>query len=304
MLTVIFSSHNGGEDLKGMLDSMTRLKPPPGGWELVAVDNASSDGTAALLRSYADRLPITVLDEPAKGKNRALNRALGAARGDFYIFTDDDVLVPDDWLIAWHYAATAHPDYNLFAGRTSAHFLRKPDEWLLQGIDVSVVYATHNANLPEGPCGADCMFGTNMAIRASVFESGARFDATIGPDDTPHYAMGSDTEVALRLEREGHKCWFSSGAELKHVVPLEYLDPAWILRRGYRWGRGLARMGIAPPCPPDLLARKNLLKWALYPAMLPFLAAQERWGRQWRCMVDRGYEDGTRDLGGKKPRWN
>lgn len=303
MLSVIFASHNGGEDLKGMLDGMTRLAPPPGGWELIAVDNASSDGTGAVLRSYADRLPITVLDEPAKGKNRALNRALEIARGDFHIFTDDDVLVPEDWLVQWHAAAKANPGYDLFAGRTRAHFLRKPDEWLLQGIDVSVVYATHNPNLPEGPCGADCMFGTNMAIRAAVLEDGVRFDATIGPDGSANYAMGSDTEMALRLEGQGRKCWFSSGAALEHVVPLEYLDPAWILRRGYRWGRGLARMRLAEPCPPGLLARKNLLKWAVYPVMLPLLSRQESWRRQWECMVYRGYEDGTRDLNGQKPRW-
>ncbi|MBN9555641.1 MAG: glycosyltransferase family 2 protein, partial [Alphaproteobacteria bacterium] len=115
MLSVIFASHNGGEDLKGMLDSMTRLTPPPDGWQLIAVDNASSDRTGAVLRSYADRLPITVLEEPAKGKNRALNRALEVARGDFHIFTDDDVLVPEDWLVKWHAAAKAHPSYDLFA---------------------------------------------------------------------------------------------------------------------------------------------------------------------------------------------
>ncbi|HEY4274182.1 MAG TPA: glycosyltransferase family 2 protein [Rhizomicrobium sp.] len=304
MLTVFFASHNGGDDLKMMLDSMTRLKPPPGGWQLIAIDNASTDQTGAVLRSYADRLPITVLDEPAKGKNRALNRAIDVATGDFYIFTDDDVLLTEDWLTRWHEAAEAHPDYDLFAGRTSAHFLQQPADWVLKGIDVSVVYAAHDANLPEGPCEAVCMFGTNMAIRASVFRNGERFDATIGPDGSKNYAMGSETEMVLRLESLGHKCWFASAAELKHIVPLEYLEPAWILRRGYRWGRGLARMKIAAPCPPDLLARKNWTKWMVYPVLLPFLPSADRWRRQWQAMVHRGYEDGTRDLAGQKPRWS
>jgi glycosyltransferase involved in cell wall biosynthesis len=304
MLTVIFASHNGGGDLTKTLDSMARLKSPPGGWQLIAVDNASTDQTGAVLRSYADRLPITVLEESLKGKNRALNCALEAAQGDFYIFTDDDVLVPEDWLIKWQDTAADHLCYDLFAGRTSARFVRRPADWFLKGINAGVVYAAHDPDLPEGPCAAGYMFGTNMAIRASVFAEGARFDASIGPDGSANYAMGSDTEMALRLERQGHRCWFSSGVELEHIVPLEYLAPAWILRRGYRWGRGSARMKIFRPCPPSQLVRKNLLKWVVYPVMLPFLAPEERWSRQWRCMVDRGYEDGTRDLCGKKPRWS
>lgn len=40
----------------------------------MAVDNGSTDGSGDLLRSAAGRLPLTVLTEPAKGKNRALNR--------------------------------------------------------------------------------------------------------------------------------------------------------------------------------------------------------------------------------------
>src|SRR5690606_12581375 len=76
MLTVLLSSHNGGDDLKRMLDGLMGCRAPRGGWRLVAVDNASTDGTGEILRSYADRLPLTILYEPQPGKNRALNRAL------------------------------------------------------------------------------------------------------------------------------------------------------------------------------------------------------------------------------------
>ena len=81
--------------------TLTRATPPRGGWRLIAVDNASTDGTGDLMRSYADRLPIVVLHEPQAGKNRALNRAIEVAEGDFYVFTDDDVLVGENWLAAW-----------------------------------------------------------------------------------------------------------------------------------------------------------------------------------------------------------
>lgn len=64
MLTVISCSHNGAGHLPKMLDSFCRLRPPRGGWKMVFVDNASTDGTGDLVRSYADRLPLKVVEEP------------------------------------------------------------------------------------------------------------------------------------------------------------------------------------------------------------------------------------------------
>ncbi len=302
MISVIFSSHNGGDDLRRTLDSITKVEAPPGGWRLIAVDNASTDGTGDLLRSYEDRIPLTVLLEPRPGKNIALNRAIDIADGDLYVFTDDDVVVRTDWLAQWRAVADAQPDYELFAGRTQALFPHDPPAWLLKNIDVPVLYAGHR-RVEDGPCEPVDMYGTNMALRASVFADGVRYATSIGPDGTPNYPMGSDTELARRLVAQGLKSWFAAGPAVEHIVRPEYLEPAWILRRGYRWGRGLARMNFDFYCAPEVLSRKNTLKALVYPLLLPILGRDERWRRQWLFMVDRGYEDGTRDDRGLKPRW-
>jgi glycosyltransferase involved in cell wall biosynthesis len=303
MISVIFSSYNGGSDLKRMLDSLIRSKSPPGGWEVIAVDNASTDGTGDVMRSYEGRLPITVLYEPVKGKNRALNRALSRAHGDFHVFTDDDVLVCEDWLTRWRETADAHPEYELFAGLTRALFPAQPPQWLLSGIPVGVVCAAHGPREKEGPTDVENMYGTNMAVRASVFHAGIRFCPGIGPDGTGTYAMGSDTEFGRRLAGLGAKCWFSESARVSHIVPPEHIKAGWILRRAYRWGRGLARMGYSFPCAPEILARKNNLKKLVYPFVLPFLDREHRWHREWQFMVDRGFEDGIRDNRGQAARW-
>lgn len=302
LLTVIFSSYNGGGDLRRMLEAMTRLEAPPGGWRLIAVDNASTDGTGEVLRSYADRLPLTVLHEPVKGKNRALNRALRQADGDFFIFTDDDVIVPPGWLTAWREVADAQPSYDLFAGLTVTRWHSPPADWVLRAIDASVVFAMH-VNMEEGPCTAGNMYGPNMAIRGAVIANGARFCVDIGPDGTSRYPMGSDTEIALRLEAQGSRCWFAKSPYVEHVVPPEHLELSWIIRRGYRWGRGLARLSLPFHCPYEVLVRKNTLKMLAYPVLLPLVSPRQRLRRQWQFMVDRGYEDGMREMRGREPRW-
>src|SRR5215469_16627275 len=133
------------------------------------------------------------------------------------------------------------------------------------------------------------MYGTNMAVRASAFASGTRFSEGIGPDGTADYAMGSDTELALRLEKSGLKCRFANAPYVEHIVRAEQMDPEWILRRGYRWGRGLAKMRLPYPDTPAQLSRKNGLKHVLYPMVLPFLSSEHRWRRKWHYAVDQGY---------------
>ena len=299
----MLSSRNGARHLGRVMDGFAALHAPEGGWKMVAVDNASTDGTGEVLRSYTDRMPLTVLTEPLPGKNRALNRALEQAEGDFYIFVDDDVIVHRDWLKAWRETADAHPEYDLFAGCTRPSWPFEPPAKLLEGVNISVLFATHHANVEEGPCPAHQMYGTNMAIRAAVFGNGLRFDSAIGPDGSAHYAMGSDTEMALRLESQGFKCWFAAAPYVEHIIRPEQLEQGWILARGYRWGRGLARMHCPYPEKPGLLAHKNNVKSIIYPILLPFFPWENRWRRQWHAAVDRGYEDGSRENNGLKRRW-
>jgi glycosyltransferase involved in cell wall biosynthesis len=294
MITVLFSSHNGGPDLRRMMDSLVGLESPDGGWQLVAIDNASTDGTGDLLRSYADRVPMRVLTEPLKGKNRALNLGLGQAEGDLYIFTDDDVIVPKDWLVRWRAVANAQPEYDVFGGSTRPLWPYDPPRWIKDWVNVQVVFASHE-NMHDGPCDTGYVWGTNMAIRASVFRRGATFDASIGPDGSSNYAMGSDTELARRLEGEGAKCWFATEPFVDHIIPPEYLDRRWILNRGFRWGRGLARMGFPYPYGAEQLALRNRLRRLLYPLVFPLMAEESRWRRSWSLVVDQGYEAGSRE---------
>ena len=302
MITVMFSSRNGGGHLKRMMDGFSALRAPSGGWKLIAVDNGSTDGSGDVMRSYADRIPLTVITEMTPGKNRALNRALDLAEGDFYIFTDDDVVVQNDWLEKWREIADSHQDYDLFAGCVRPLWPCEPPRQVLSGVNVNVLYAAH-VGVQEGPCSAACMHGPNMAARASAFQNNRRYNAEIGPDGSLNYAMGSDTELALRLESLGMKCWFATAPNLEHIVRPEQLEQAWILGRGYRWGRGLAQMHLPYPNSPRGLARRNGLKKLLYPILLPLLPWEVRWRRQWHDAVDRGYEDGTRETLGQKRRW-
>lgn len=302
MLTVLFASHNGEGVLPSTLASMAATTPPEGGWRLLAVNNASKDGTEAVLRSFADRLPLTLLREDRPGKNNALNRALEEAQGDFYVFCDDDVVVGPDWLVQWRRVADEHSRFDMFGGRTEPLWPCDPPQWVLDEVDPGIVFAT-NGHMREGPCDAVALFGTNMAVRASVFSGGVRFNGKIGPSNSSAYPMGSETELTLRLEAKGHKSWFSAAPKVKHIIRPHQMQRQSIAMRGYRWGRGQAHMNMGHTYAPKRLSRKNLLRASLYPVLMPFYSHHEAWARQWEWAIDQGYEDGLRELRGSAPRW-
>ena len=96
MITVIATVLNEGENIRRLMDSLAAQTLAPD--EVVIVDGGSSDNTVAVLRDYADRLPLRVLVEPGCGISSGRNRAIAAATHDIIAVTDAGVILDPDWL--------------------------------------------------------------------------------------------------------------------------------------------------------------------------------------------------------------
>lgn len=241
MLTVLIATHNGAETLPRVLDAYTQLDGPPGGWKLVVVDNGSDDDTAAIVASFAARLPLLLIHEPRRGKNRALNRGLRELEGDLAVFSDDDSLPAPDWLLRLRAAAAAHPAYGIFGGAIVPRWDAPPGDWV-PASRADALYAVSDTAAVPGPCEPTRVWGPNMAIRAEWFRAGYRFDERIGPNRSATYAMGGETELTLRLSiAEGVQCWHCPDARVHHIVRARQLTRGWMLRRAFHLGRCVRR---------------------------------------------------------------
>jgi glycosyltransferase involved in cell wall biosynthesis len=242
VLTVLIATHNGAETLPRVLDAYTRLDPPPGGWKLVVVDNGSDDASPAVVASYANRLPLLLVHEPRRGKNRALNRGLRELEGDLAVFSDDDSLPAADWLVRLRAAADAHPEYGIFGGRIVPHWDAPTAAWIRESRRAAPLYGASDPTLSAGPCDPTTVWGPNMAIRTVWFHAGYRFDERIGPNRSPTYAMGGETELTMRLAfAEQVRCWHCAEARVDHIVRARQLTRAWMLRRAFHLGRCVRR---------------------------------------------------------------
>ena len=100
-ITVILCTYNRCQSLARALNSLAAsILPETIEWEVLVVDNNSSDQTKAVVSDFACRHPgrFRYRFEPQQGKSYALNAGIGEARGDILAFMDDDVTVEPVWL--------------------------------------------------------------------------------------------------------------------------------------------------------------------------------------------------------------
>src|ERR1041385_9504474 len=126
--SVILCTHNRAGSLKRALASLSELEVPAGlEWELVVVDNNSTDDTRAVVELAAGqaRLPCRYLLEPRPGKSFALNAGIAQALGKVLVFTDDDVTFDRGWLGAG-LAALDPPDWRRGGGGSGSGWAAPP----------------------------------------------------------------------------------------------------------------------------------------------------------------------------------
>ena len=235
-ITIIFATYNGERTIGRMLEALCAIKLPRGGLQVIAVDNGSSDKTAEILQSFRDRLPLTLLHQPERGKNRALNLAIPYIRGGLVVFTDDDVLPDQYWLERYEKLTDTHLEYDIFGGAIVPCWERAPERWVLESVPHGVTFALTAPNLVEGPIYPGLIWGPNMLVRKRVFDAGHRFNEDVGPS-SGQYIMGSETEFNIRVAAQGYKTRFCPDARVQHIIRDFQMTEEWVIRRAFRFGR-------------------------------------------------------------------
>ena len=128
-VTVAICTWNRSAELRKTLDRMRELEVPVAvEWELLIVNNGSTDDTDAVVESFNGLLPVRLLHEPAPGLSRARNVAIAEAKGDVLLWTDDDVVVGPRWMTAL-LAGLQSLAAGLVFGRSEPVWPGEPPNW-------------------------------------------------------------------------------------------------------------------------------------------------------------------------------
>jgi len=243
-LTVLIATRDRAEMLARTLDAYASLVSPAGGHRIVVVDDGSRDATASVLAARARVLPLVTCAVEHVSANAARNRAVERFEGDLVVMSDDDTTPARDWLVHMRAAADAHPEAGVIVGTVRPRFEVDPPAWVLAAVRRGPAFGWVERDA-DGFVDPTEGVGASVAIRRAHFDAGARFDESVGPDGTAAYAMGSETELLLRLARDGVRAWYARDAVVHHHVSATDVEVPALLRRAYRYGRGRWRLGTS-----------------------------------------------------------
>ena len=234
-ISVIICSFNGEQRLPRTLASFQAIQLLPSlQWELILVDNNSTDGTREIGARFAQRLPIRCVTERRQGLSAARNRGIAVARGELIVFTDDDVEVDPHWLQQLATTAARHPSASFFGGKILPRWEVPPPPWLAkysQTLLSGVVVHYDRGNKPQFLEANDrwMFYGANMAFRAAVFRAGHRFDETLGRQEHA-LISGEETALMIQLTRQGGRGFYVPEAVVYHHVPAGRMTEAYMRR--------------------------------------------------------------------------
>jgi len=266
-LSVIICTRNRAESLSYTLQSLADMSRPPNlAWEVLVVDNGCTDHTPHVIQGFQARLPLMASKEQASGLSNARNRGVSVARGRYLVWTDDDVQVDRNWLVAYAEAFRQRPSAVLFGGPVVAVLEQPAAAWFAASLcELADLLAVRDFGENPIPLTEQRLpFGANYAIRR---EEQRRFP--YDPDLGAHpgrFRLGEETKVMRAILAAGGTGFTVPAAKVRHMIPRHRQTLAYVMAYYRAQGEtdALAASPLSPPTSASSGSRRVSLRlWLL-----------------------------------------
>lgn len=261
-VSVIVPTLNRAALLAGCLESLARQDFPAESFEVLVVDNGSTDATAALSEQAMRESGIAnfrSLLEPEPGLLSGRHRGALEAKGDLLVFVDDDILAEPGWLSALA-GAFDDPRVHLAGGPSVGRFAVEPPPWFahFQREDpwgsscpaLSLIHMGEERRLVE----PHFVWGLNYAVRRQTLFDLGGFHPDCIPARLQHFQGDGETGLSLKIAEQGHLCVYEPNALVHHCIPASRLTLDAFRARFYYQGvcdsyTAIRRLGAVPTPP-------------------------------------------------------
>ena len=250
-VTVILCTYNRCWNLAAALESIAASQVPSSvTWEVLVVDNNSTDQTRKAVEDFCLRYPerFRYVFEQKPGKSHALNTGIENAGGEILVFVDDDVKVEPTWLQNLTAALLHSGEWAGAGGRTLPPQKFRPPAWVPKEFEKDwggILFAHFDLGDTAGELDR-APYGTNMAFRKSVFKKHGGFRIDLGPAPGSQI-RNEDTELGRRLLAAGERLRYEPSAVVYHPVPDSRITQKYFLSWWFDYGRARVReIGVWP----------------------------------------------------------
>ena len=251
-ISIVVCTYNRAGLLERALQSLVIQQCPPGlEYELIVVDDGSTDHTADIVRELnrcTDRR-VVYIHESGRGISAARNTGVHAARSEWIAFTDDDQIAEPTWLWNLWFAQGKSSAQCIGGART----LELPER-VLQTLprQTRLILGEIPCVGDLQPCTRDSLLCTgNLLLRKDLILKVGGFDESLSQG-------GEDTDLLMRLRSSGLTCWFTPHAVVRHIIPPYRLESGYLTWAAMRGG--------------DCFAVRDVREWGKWKASLTAVA--------------------------------
>ncbi|NEQ27856.1 MAG: glycosyltransferase family 2 protein [Microcoleus sp. SIO2G3] len=256
-LTVAIPTYNGERRLPEVLerlqssckDVMLRsLHSEDFSWEVIVVDNNSTDDTAKVVQAYQvnwpKQYPLKYYFEPKQGAAFARHRAFQEARGTLVGFLDDDNIPAPDWVLATYKFAQEHPAAGAYGSQIHGVFEVSPPENFERLAPFLAITERGSTPLRYEPQKKVLPPSAGLVVRKQAWLESVPSQLILSGRTPSSMVTSEDLEMLSYIQAKGWEIWYNPAMQIDHKIPhwrleREYLIPFF---RGIGLSRHVTRM--------------------------------------------------------------
>lgn len=238
VLSIILCTYNRADLLHDAIKSLLEQSIDKSLYEIVIVDNASTDHTRRVVEAYqcAQSAPtITLISEPVQGLGYARNTGCQHAAGIYFAFMDDDCVATDNWLeILLDCYERVNPSPWGVGGAVIPVYDKSKPEWFKDSYETDT-WGDDPRFLAKG----ESFTGCNMSFRKGVIEKFGGFDVELGMKGMG-LALAEDTKLFRNIwSKEGDQqlFYYTPRAIVHHRIDPYKMTVLYRLKRAYSAGQ-------------------------------------------------------------------
>lgn len=279
MISIIVCTYNREKFILSTLERIANNSCPKEGYEVVLVNNNSTDNTETLCQQFHTEHPdvnFRYFLETQQGLSYARNRGIREAQGDILVFLDDDSFVEPDYIQNLQQQMDTHPDAMAYGGKISPLFESgEAPKWLSKWTYswVSAIDMGNEVILFEGK---KYPIGANMGFRRACIEQIGDFNTQLGRTKK-NLMGGEEKDIFNRAHDKGFKIYYFPNIQVQHVIPPARTTKDYIVRMGH--GVGMSEQLRCKNLGGNALCKRKcseLVKWCATLVLYVFYALQGR----------------------------
>lgn len=238
---MVVCTYNRDFMLEHCLASLTHQSIGTSKYEVIIVDNNSTDNTQSYVKRYLDKFKqFRCVTEPLQGLSHARNRGWQEARGEYVAFIDDDAKASPNWLeLIVNAFNKVYPQPAAVGGEIRPFYDVPPPDWFTT--DFELRSWGNEAKFLEPPVSMFGFSGSNMSFPKQVLARYGGFNVNLGMRGTA-IGMGEEADLFFRMYRSHAPLWYDPIICVYHWTPVRNSTIAYRVKRAYCAGQSRAQI--------------------------------------------------------------